>query len=47
MHLNTRQLRVAKHLARTDYEVRNLLTAYEAGTIDQDGFAILLDEIGG
>lgn len=46
MHLNDRQLAVARKLARTDYEVRGLLAAYEAGVIEQDGFTLLLEEIG-
>jgi hypothetical protein len=47
MHLNDRQLRAARRIARTDYEVRHLLAAYEAGKIDQNRFALLLEEIGG
>lgn len=45
MHLNDRQLAVARRLARTDYEVRGLLAAYEASVIEQDGFTLLLEAI--
>jgi hypothetical protein len=45
MKLTPGQLRAASAIAATDYEVRALLRAYLAGTIDADGFALLAEEI--
>lgn len=47
MHLTSVQLRILKSIANWDYEVRGLLKAYEAGTIDQGGFTLLLEAIDG
>lgn len=47
MHLTDGQLARIKVLARNDYEVRTLLKAYQSGTIDQNGLALLREEAGG
>lgn len=39
------QLSYARRLARRDYEVRQMLAAYEAGTLDLEGFSLLLEEV--
>lgn len=47
MNLSDRQLKIARALSRRDYEVRALFNAYLNGTIDQDGFSLLVEEIDG
>lgn len=44
--LTAAELQTARQLARTDYEVRHLLAGYTYNTLDDDGFALFLEEIG-
>jgi hypothetical protein len=46
MKLTTAQLAKAQRIARHDYEVRNLLCGYQRDELDDDGFGLLLEEIG-
>lgn len=45
MKLTKAQYARARRLAKTDYEIRNLLSAYERDALDAEGTALLLEEV--